>query len=215
MLFLREMARKNSRGDTAAYLSLPSLLEAVRGCRVCEQRLPMGPRPVLVCDERARILIVGQAPGRLVHETGIPWNDPSGERLRKWMGVGKEIFYDSSLVAIIPMGYCYPGTGVRGDLPPRKECAPLWFGELLNWLPRVDLCLLVGQYSQWYFLGKSQSLTERVASWRRFSPGILPLPHPSPRNALWFKKNPWFSNELIPDLRARVQDVLSSSVETG
>lgn len=211
MLILENVIQKRvSRDLTPSYPTLSSLLEAVRGCRACESSLPMDPRPVLVCDERARLLIVGQAPGLRVHETGIPWNDRSGERLREWMGIGRETFYDASRIAIIPMGYCYPGKGERGDLPPRTECASMWLGELLKWLPQIELCLLVGHYSQRYFLGDGLSLTDRVFSWRSSPSGVISLPHPSPRNALWFKKNEWFSKELIPELRLRVGRALST-----
>ena len=214
MLILENVIQKRVHKERApSYPSLSSLLEAVRGCRACESSLPMGPRPVLACDERSRVLIVGQAPGLRVHETGIPWNDRSGERLREWMGIDRETFYDASRIAIIAMGYCYPGKGERGDLPPRTECASMWLGELLKWLPRIELCLLLGLYSQRYFLGDGLSLTDRVFSWRSYPSGVIPLPHPSPRNALWFKKNEWFSKELLPDLRLRVGKALSACDE--
>jgi uracil-DNA glycosylase len=189
------------------YPSLEALLTAVRNCRACEKHLPLGPRPVLRAEATARILIVGQAPGTRVHATGIPWNDASGERLRMWMGIDRDVFYDSSRIAIIPMGYCYPGRGKSGDLPPRRECADLWLNHLLAELPRIELTLLIGQYAQRHFLGdrRMPSLTETVRNWQAYAPQYLPLPHPSPRNTLWLKRNPWFEQQLLPVLRARIR----------
>ena len=189
------------------YRSLEALLAAIRDCRVCEQQLPLGPRPVLRARETARILIVGQAPGARVHATGIPWNDPSGERLRAWMGVEKDVFYDEAHIAIIPMGYCYPGRGKSGDLPPRGECAQLWLERLLDWLPRIDMTLLVGQHAQRHFLGRrrKQTLTETIRQWQEYAPQYVPLPHPSPRNTPWLQRNPWFERQLLPVLRARIK----------
>lgn len=189
------------------YPNLDSLLIAVRNCRACEASLPLGPRPVLQAGTQARILIVGQAPGLRVHTTGVPWDDPSGERLRAWMGVDKAFFYDASRVAIIPMGYCYPGRGAGGDLPPRRECAELWLDQLLSRMPHIALTLLVGQYAQRHYLGKrrKQSLTETTKAWREYAPQFIPMPHPSPRNQPWFKQNPWFENDVVPALQARIQ----------
>lgn len=155
----------------------------------------------------ARILVVGQAPGLRVHTSGIPWDDLSGERLRAWMGVGKDAFYDEARIAIIPMGYCYPGRGAGGDMPPRRECATLWLDQLLARLPRIELTLLIGQYAQRHFLGsrRKQSLTETVRAWREYAPRYMPLPHPSPRNQPWFKRHPWFERQLVPELRARIK----------
>ncbi len=189
------------------YPTLKALLAAVRDCRACEAHLPLGPRPVLCAGETARILIVGQAPGARVHTTGIPWDDPSGERLRAWMGVDKEIFYDESRIAIIPMGYCYPGRGTGGDLPPRRECAALWLDQLLTRLPRIELTLLIGQYAQRHFLGsrRKPSLGETAKAWRDYAPQYIPLPHPSPRNQPWIKLHPWFERRLVPVLRARIK----------
>jgi len=188
------------------YPDLEALLAAVRDCRVCADVLPLGPRPVLHAGDRARILIVGQAPGLRVHRSGIPWDDPSGERLRLWTGLAPERFYDASQVAIIPMGYCYPGRGNGGDLPPRRECAALWLDQLLARLPRVELTLLIGLHAQRHFLGdrRKRSLTETVKAWRDYAPDYLPLPHPSPRNTPWFRRNPWFEQELLPVLRKRI-----------
>lgn len=185
--------------------TLPALLEKVRACQHCASSLPFPPRPVLRASETARILIVGQAPGTKVHMTGIPWNDPSGDRLRQWMGLDREHFYDERHIAIIPTGLCYPGKGKSGDLPPRPECAPKWHPLLLEHLPKIELILLIGQYAQHYYLGNQckKTLTETVRAWRDYAPTYLPLPHPSPRNMLWFKKNPWFEAEVIPALRKR------------
>ncbi|MHB8948605.1 MAG: uracil-DNA glycosylase family protein [Rhodoferax sp.] len=189
-----------------AYPNLEALLEAVRNCRACDSHLPLGPRPVLRAGAAARILIVGQAPGVRVHTTGIPWDDPSGERLRGWMGVDKAFFYDESRIAIIPMGYCYPGRGADGDLPPRRECAALWLDQLLARMPQIELTLLVGQYAQRHFLGshRKPSLTETTRAWREYAPQFIPLPHPSPRNQPWFKQHAWFEEEVVPALQARI-----------
>jgi uracil-DNA glycosylase len=171
--------------------------------------LPLGPRPVLRAAASARILVVGQAPGVRVHASGIAWDDPSGVRLRKWMGLDTREFYDESRVAIIPMGYCYPGRGNGGDLPPRRECATLWLDQLLARLPQVELTLLIGLYAQRHFLGnrRRQSLTQTVRAWRDYAPQYLPLPHPSPRNTPWFQRNPWFEDELLPGLRQRIESL--------
>ena len=189
-----------------ATTALDSLLTEVKACRHCEQHLPMGPRPVVHMAASAKLLIIGQAPGRRVHETGIPWNDPSGDRLRQWMNMDSQQFYDESQIAIMPMGFCYPGTGKSGDLPPRKECAELWHDTLLEQLPNIELTLLIGQYAQKHYLhDKSLSLTQRVKQWREYSPVYLPLPHPSPRNQMWLKKNPGFNDEVVPELQQRIQ----------
>lgn len=191
------------------YPTLEGLLTAVRKCRFCEDKLPLGSRPVVRAGETARILIVGQAPGVRVHATGIPWDDPSGERLRDWMGLDTDRFYDASRIAIIPMGYCYPGRGDGGDLPPRPECAALWLDHLLAKLPEVELTLLIGLHAQRHFLGnrRKRSLTETAKAWREFAPEYLPLPHPSARNTPWFKRNPWFEHELLPVLRERIESL--------
>lgn len=190
--------------------ALDILLRTVRACRVCEAHLPLGPRPVLQAGAEAKILIVGQAPGTRVHASGVPWDDRSGERLRAWMGIDAPIFYDKSCVAIMPMGYCYPGRGVSGDLPPRRECATLWLDRLLAQLPRIELTLLVGQYAQAHFLRGTghMSLTATTRDWRAHAPRVIPLPHPSPRNIAWFKANPWFDDELVPVLRHSVHKLV-------
>ncbi len=186
------------------------LLEEIRACRVCEAVLPLGPKPILRTSATTKLLIVGQAPGRRVHETGIPWNDPSGDRLREWLGMSREQFYDERQIAIVPTGLCYPGSGTRGDAPPRPECAPLWHPKLARLMPHIELTLLIGQYAQAYYLGarRKKSLRETVQAYREYLPRFLPLPHPSPRNQLWLKQNPWFEVEVIPLLRAQMVAVL-------
>lgn len=189
----------------ASNRELEQLLVEVRACRACEESLPLGPRPVLSASASARLLVVGQAPGTRVHETGIPWNDPSGDRLRDWLQMSREEFYDSSRVAIVPMGFCYPGKGKSGDLPPRRECAELWHERIMALLPNVELVLLIGQYAQAHYLqDEYKTLTERVRRHAEFAPRFLPLPHPSPRNQLWLRRNPWFEEEVLPELRSRV-----------
>ena len=190
-------------------MGLPELLQEIRACRICADKLPLGPRPVVQADARARLLIVGQAPGLKVHETGIPFNDASGDRLRAWLGMTREQFYDPARVAIVPMGFCYPGRGRSGDNPPRPECAPAWRARLLAELPRIELTLLVGRYAQEWHLGKGLSLTERVRRWQDYGPAQIPLPHPSPRNNLWLQRNPWFEQQLLPQLRQRITVLLS------
>ncbi len=185
------------------------LLDDVRHCTLCSPSLPLGPRPVLQFHPDARILVASQAPGRRVHETGLPFNDPSGDRLRDWMGIDRETFYDPTRLAIIPMGFCYPGKGRSGDLPPRPECAQTWHQHLLAQLPNLELTLVIGQYALAYHLGKSRdTLTQRVANWREYWPEKLPMPHPSPRNNLWLRRNPWFEGEVVPELRGRVAKLL-------
>jgi len=187
------------------------LIEAVRGCAVCAAHLPAGPRPVLQVHPAARILIAGQAPGRKVHESGVPFDDASGERLRQWMGVTREVFYDATRVAILPMGFCYPGTGRSGDLPPRPECAPLWRQQLLQHMLHVELTLVIGDHAQrWHLPGSGAStVTGTVARWRSHWPAVVPMPHPSPRNNIWLKINPWFVAEVVPALQARIAQVLA------
>ena len=189
--------------------SLPALLKEVRACTVCAAHLPLGPRPVVQASASARILIAGQAPGRKVHETGIPFDDVSGNRLRQWLGLSPEVFYDETKLAILGMGFCFPGTGKSGDLPPRPECAPIWRAPLLSQLKNIRLTLVLGQYAMAYHLpGRGKTLTEVVTGWRRDWPLVVPLPHPSPRNQAWLKRNPWFESELLPVLRLRITEVL-------
>ncbi len=190
---------------------LERLAVEARGCRICEPHLPLGPRPVFRVSTTARLLIVGQAPGTRVHETGIPWNDASGDRLRDWLGLDREIFYDVRRIAIVPMGLCYPGVDRHGgDLPPRRECAPAWQARFLALMPRIELVLLVGSYAQAFHLRerRSRSMTETVARWRDYLPRFIPLPHPSWRNIALMKRNPWFAAELLPELRRRVRPLV-------
>ncbi|MDX1799397.1 MAG: uracil-DNA glycosylase family protein [Marinobacter sp.] len=191
--------------------TLPALLARVRQCTLCADDLPLPPRPVVQADADARILVVGQAPGRRVHETGLPFNDPSGDRLRAWMGIDRDTFYDASQVAILPMGFCYPGKGKSGDLPPRPECAPTWRQALLDRLPNVELTLAVGQYAQQWHMGQTyRSVTETVRQWSSFWPDVVPMPHPSPRNNLWLRRNPWFEENVVPELQQRVARLLAT-----
>lgn len=192
------------------FFELEELIAAVKNCQLCEQQLPCGPKPVLQVNRRARILIAGQAPGRRVHETGVPFDDASGDRLRDWLGVTREVFYDSRKIAILPMGFCYPGTGKSGDLPPRPECAATWRQPLLEYLPDIQLTLVIGQYAQkWHLPGLKKNLTETVRAWQEYGKGVIPLPHPSPRNNIWLKKNPWFIETLRPHLQRCVISALS------
>ncbi len=187
------------------------LLGDIRACRLCTAHLPLGPRPVLQASSTSRLLIVGQAPGRKVHESGLPFNDVSGARLRKWLDIDRDTFYDAARIAIVPMGFCFPGTGRGGDLPPRPECAPTWHPRLLPLLHRVKLTLVIGQYAQAGLLGVPHGtrLTDTVLAWRaHLARGQLPLPHPSPRNQLWLTRNPWFETELLPVAREHVAAAL-------
>lgn len=189
--------------------SIASLLKAVRRCSICTEHLPLGSHPVLQFHPQARILIVSQAPGRKVHESGVPFADASGERLRQWMGVSSEIFYNPRRIAIVPMGFCFPGTGKSGDLPPRRECSPAWREKLVKHLTKIELTLVIGQYAlAHYFPDSGKSVTKTVKSWSHYWPGVVPLPHPSPRNNIWLRRNPWFEEELLSRLRARVTEVL-------
>ncbi|MDA0226445.1 MAG: uracil-DNA glycosylase family protein [Proteobacteria bacterium] len=190
--------------------SFDRLCEEARACQLCASVLPHAPRPVFRAGAAARLLIVGQAPGRRVHESGIPWNDPSGDTLRRWLGVTSEVFYDTTRIAILPTGFCYPGSGTRGDLPPRPECAPAWHPRFRAALTQIRLTLLIGQYAQAWYLGaqRQRSLTETVRAWRSTLPAYLPTPHPSPRNRMWLTRNPWFETEVIPALRAAVHNIL-------
>lgn len=196
------MPRQNSDFD--------ALLTEVRACRKCEKHLPVGPRPILQIDPRARILIAGQAPGRLVHESGVPFDDKSGDRLRDWLGVTRDEFYDPAKIAILPMGFCYPGTGKSGDLPPRPECEPAWRPQLLRALKNLRLTLVIGQYAMKSHLPETRkNLTETVRAWRDYDRRVIPLPHPSPRNNIWLKKNPWFTDSLLPHLKRSTRKALA------
>jgi uracil-DNA glycosylase len=198
---------------------LDKLLPEIRACTICAD-LPLGPRPVLRATKSARILIAGQAPGTKVHASGVPWDDPSGDRLRDWLGLDRDVFYDDRLIAIVPMGFCYPGRHERGgDLPPRKECAANWHSRLLPLLENVQLNILAGAYAQKYYLAQRHSkiwqgknLTETVRDWRSYAADTIPLPHPSWRTVGWQKRNPWFDEALLPDLRARVKTALAGQL---
>lgn len=205
---MRFLARIEDEPGAAAVggAELTRLLERIRGCTACAAYLPLGPRPVVRASSTASVLIVGQAPGTRVHQTGIPWNDPSGDRLRAWMGVDRTTFYDERRIAIVPMGFCYPGRAASGDMPPRPECAPMWHDLLLARMPHLRLVLLAGSYAQRHYLGKQRcrSLTETVRAFGTMPEPFLPLPHPSGRNNGWLRRNPWFEAELVPELRRRL-----------
>lgn len=189
---------------------MKDLLEEIRSCTVCSSFFVHEPRPVINVSASAKLLIIGQAPGRKVHESGVPWDDASGRNLRGWLGISDEDFYNDELVALVPMGFCYPGSGKSGDLPPRPECAPLWHEKLLEACKSVRLTLLIGQYAQKYYLGKGSksTLTETVKTYQDYLPKYLPLPHPSPRNRIWMRRNPWFEEELLPELKVQVSKFL-------
>jgi uracil-DNA glycosylase len=191
--------------------AMDTLLRDIRACTACAPMLPHAPRPVLAASTEARILIIGQAPGARVHASGVPWSDASGARLRSWLDVDDATFYDTSKFAVVPMAFCFPGRGASGDLPPRPECAALWHRPLLAQMQSVRLTLLVGQYAQRFALGDAfgPTLTDTLMRWREFGPQIVPLPHPSPRNVAWFKRNPWFEGDVLPTLRERVVQALS------
>jgi uracil-DNA glycosylase len=196
-------------GSPSGMTSLPSLLSEVRACTLCEPDLPQGARPVLQLHGDAKILIAGQAPGQKVHDSGVPFDDASGKRLREWLGVTRDVFYDPKQIAILPMGFCFPGSGKSGDLAPRAECAPAWREQLLGHLNQLQLTVVLGKYAQNYHFGEaSSSVTDLVKGWRTYWPNTVPLPHPSPRNNIWLRKNPWFEIELLPSLRQRVTEAL-------
>ena len=197
--------------DGPAPESLEAVSAAARACTLCAARLPLGPRPVLRVSATARLLLVGQAPGTRVHESGVPWDDASGARLRDWLGLDHGRFYDVSQVAIMPMGFCYPGRDASGgDRPPRPECAPEWHPRLLPLMPRIGLTLLIGHYAQRRYLGaaRKSGLAATVRAWREYLPRFLPLPHPSWRNTGWLKRNPWFEQDVLPELRRRVRELV-------
>ena len=189
--------------------SISLLQNKIRACTLCAPYLPHGVRPVFQIHSQARILVAGQAPGRKVHASGLPFDDASGDRLRDWMGIPREVFYDAKQVAIVPMGFCYPGTGKSGDLPPRSECANAWRSRIMAQLPQIQLTLAIGQYALAYHIPKTgQSLTEVVKQWKTYWPSLLPMPHPSPRNNIWLSKNLWFEKDVVPSLRKLVSQVL-------
>lgn len=189
---------------------MQELLSEIRKCEVCKAHLPLGPRPIVAAHHDSKIVIIGQAPGTKVHETGIPWDDPSGRQLRKWLGVSDEEFYDETKIALVPMGFCYPGKGKGGDLPPRPECAPLWHERLFIKMKKLELIIVIGTYAQKEYLnGKTEkNLTETVKAYQSYLPKYFPLPHPSPRNRFWLRKNPWFEKEVVPELQRRITDCI-------
>lgn len=190
--------------------SLPTLLREIRTCTLCEKDLPEGPRPVLQAGRGARVLIVGQAPGRRVHASGRPFDDPSGDRLRDWLGVDREAFYDPKRFSIVPMGFCYPGTGKAGDLPPRPECAATWRAPLMEALPRVETTIVLGRYAlDWHWPdAPGRTIADACRAWRQCWPDLVPMPHPSPRNNRWLRENAWFERDVVPALRRRVKKLL-------
>ncbi len=191
---------------------MKKLLSDIRACQICIKHLAQGVNPVLAVHKKSKIALIGQAPGRIVHATGVPWDDKSGERLRQWLGVDSQTFYDEKIFAIIPMGFCYPGKGKSGDLPPRKECAPQWHPQLWRHLSELKLTILIGAYAQQYYLPdkKQKTLTETVRCFRDYTPNTIVLPHPSPRNNIWLKKNPWFEQDLIPYLRKKIKRIIAA-----
>jgi uracil-DNA glycosylase family 4 len=191
-------------------LAIEQLVSQVKACSICKAHLPSGVRPIIQLSSEAKILIAGQAPGAAADRKGIPFDDASGERLRQWLGVSREQFYDADNFAILPMAFCYPGRGKSGDLPPRKECAQRWRIALLSQMSKIELTIAIGQYAQDYHLQDKKSVTERVQNWRRYGEHILPLPHPSPRNNIWLKRHPWFEQTLLPELQRRVAMILDN-----
>ncbi len=189
---------------------MKNLIREIKACSICKEHLPYPPKPVCSFSEASKILIVGQAPGIRVHNSGIPWDDPSGHRLRKWLGVAKGDFYNTRNFAIVPMGFCYPGKGKSGDLPPRPECAAKWMQPILLQLQNRHLTILIGQYAHKYFLGerRKETLTQTVKNWEDYAPDYMVLPHPSPRNNIWLRKNPWFEQEMIGGLQQEVSRIL-------
>jgi uracil-DNA glycosylase family 4 len=191
---------------------MKKLLNQIRDCRVCEKQLEFGVNPIIAASSKSKIIIIGQAPGRRVHNTGIPWNDKSGDNLRNWLGIDKAIFYNDNVIALMPMGFCYPGKSKTGDMPPRPECAPLWHNKLLASMPDAKLILLIGQYAQNYYLSDKakNTLTETVRNFKTYLPNYFPLPHPSPRNNIWQAKNEWFGLKVIPELKKQIQKIIKS-----
>lgn len=189
---------------------MEGLLHEIRQCTICSKHLELGVRPVVSAHPKAKIVIIGQAPGAKVHNSGVPWDDASGKQLRKWLNVSNEDFYDETKFAIVPMGFCYPGKGKSGDLPPRPECAPQWHQQLFDVMPNIEFVILIGMFAQKHYLKEKakRTLTETVANFKEYLPSYLPLPHPSPRNRFWLTKNPWFEVEVIPDLKKKVKELL-------
>lgn len=193
---------------------MKKLLNQIRNCKECEKHLEFGVNPVISATNKSKIIIIGQAPGRIVHKTHIPWNDKSGDNLRNWLGIDKSTLYNADIIALMPMGFCFPGSGKSGDLPPRPECAPLWHNKLLTLMPKAKLILLIGRYAQDYYLGdKAKStLTETVHHFKTYLPKYFPLPHPSPRNNIWQAKNKWFGQEVLPELKVKIHNILNDTL---
>lgn len=191
---------------------IENLLSDIRNCIICKEHLPNYPKPIIRASSNSKILVIGQAPGQKVQNSGVPWDDASGKTLREWLNVSSEQFYDTNLFAIMPMGFCYPGTGKSGDLPPRKECAVAWHKKVLEQMPDIQLTLLIGKYAQDYYLKETskENLTETVKKYLEYLPNYIPLPHPSPRNNIWLKKNDWFKMDVIPFLQYKVKTILES-----
>ncbi len=189
---------------------MKELLIQIKKCTVCEKYLELGANPIVAASSKSKLIIIGQAPGRIVHNSGIPWNDKSGDNLRNWLGIDKATFYNTDLIALMPMGFCYPGTGKSGDLPPRPECAPLWHNKLFAMMTNAELILLIGQYAQNYYLGNKakSTLTETVHHFNTYLPKYFPLPHPSPRNNIWQAKNEWFRKDVLPKLKNKIQKII-------
>jgi len=192
---------------------MEDLLHDIRQCTLCSKQLQLGPRPIVSGHPESKIAIIGQAPGTKVHNSGIPWDDASGKQLRKWLDVSDQDFYDEKKFAIVPMGFCYPGKGKSGDLPPRTECAPQWHEKLFNKMPNLELVILIGMYAQKYYLKHDvqKTLTETVANFKNYLPKYFVLPHPSPRNRFWLAKNPWFNDDVLPELKTKIKEVLSQN----
>jgi uracil-DNA glycosylase len=195
---------------------MKSLLTAIRKCTVCKDYLPNVPKPIIQASAASKIIIIGQAPGQKVHNSGIPWDDVSGDNLRTWLGIEKNLFYNDRVFALVPMGFCYPGKSNSGDLPPRKECAPLWHQQIFRQMKDIKLTLLIGQYAQNYYLGQKakETLTETVRNYSGYLPTYLPLPHPSPRNNIWQKKNIWFADKIIPLLQEKVKQITQDNIQS-
>lgn len=187
---------------------MQDLLCEIRDCRICEDQLPLGPRPIIEAAKNSKIVLISQAPGRVVHESGVAWKDQSGMKLREWLGVDNDTFYNTSNFAILPMGFCYPGKAKTGDAPPRKECAPMWHDKVWNELEEVKLKILIGSYSSKYYLGSDKNLTEKVENFESYLPDFWPIPHPSPVNRFWRMKNPWFEAEIIPKLQQKISKII-------
>lgn len=189
---------------------MQELLTTISGCVECKDQLALGPRPIVAAHEQSKIVIIGQAPGSIVHKTGVPWDDKSGQNLRSWLGVNNDTFYNPQKIALLPMGFCYPGKGKTGDLPPTKQCAPLWHDQILKKITQKQLIILIGAYAQKYYLGDrmQRTLTDTVQNYKAYLPNYFVLPHPSPRNNIWQAKNKWFKEEVLPDLERLVKAVL-------